>query len=86
MELPPMSCFSYVTANLSQRELGSPIERNASMTRITRQVPRTSDLKLWIQNGKCCVRITKINMLMKCNRSVMIVKKCKRNQKPKMKI
>ena len=73
MELPPNVLFFLCNSKFVSEGVRSPIERNASMTGITRQVPRTSDLKLWIQNGKCCVRITKNQyvdeMQQKCNDS-----------------
>ena len=59
MELPPNVLFFLCNSKFVSEGVRFPIERNASLTRITRQVSRTFDLKLWIQNGKCCVRVIK---------------------------
>ncbi len=73
-----MSCFSYVTANLSQRELGL---RLREMLRDKNHAPSLTDVQLEVTDTEWQMLYAynkKINMLMKCNRSVMIMKKCKK--------
>ena len=74
MELPPMSCFSYVTANPS----------NASIEdRMIFADPGVGCSSYYgYRIAMLCAYGKKINMLIKCNRGVMIMKKkCKKISK-----